>query len=281
MKWLLGVSMVAIAMGWVAVATVPVATASIDDASFRFLPPETQGVAFIDVAALRDAPLVQDLFKSSSTSFPRDFVEFMTATGFDPKRDIDKVTVGKVNAQDGLVIAQGRIDRFKVEQFLKDKGKVPEAYLGQSLYRDGDKAFVLFDNLAVFGPVDTVKKALDQRQLPGSLPLRSDLMAAIQSVEAGNQVWGVGDFTVNDLKAAGVRGPAPVIDMLQSLESGTYQMRVDSGIHARATGKFADAQSAQNIAELARGALAIARMQVAKKQPDVVAMLDGVQIGSS
>ena len=59
MKWIIGVSVFAIAMGWVATATIPAATVSIDPTSLKFLPPETQGLAIIDVAGLLGAPLVQ------------------------------------------------------------------------------------------------------------------------------------------------------------------------------------------------------------------------------
>jgi hypothetical protein len=106
-------------------------------------------------------------------------------------------------------------------------------------------------------------------------------MAAIQTIAAGNQVWAVGDFSINDLPAAGVRGPAPVVEMLKSLQSGTYQMHVDSGVHARATGNFADADSAKNVGDFARGAIAVAKLQVAKQQPDLLHALDGIQVSTT
>ena len=281
MKWVLGVSVLAIAMGWAATMTIPAATVSIDETSLKFLPPDTQGVAFIDVAALRNAPLVQDVLKDKKLSRPRGLDEFVLATGVDPERDIDKVTIGKLGVQDGLVIVQGRIDKFKIEQFLKDKGKEPQVYLGQNIYSDGDGAFVLLDNVVLLGQMTAVKRAVEQRQVPGSLPLRSELMAAIRTIEAGNQIWGVGDVSINDLGAVGVRGPAPAVEMLKSLKSGTYQMRVDTGIHARAIGNFADAESAKNIGDMARGVIAVAKLQVSKQRPDALPLLDGIQVSYS
>jgi hypothetical protein len=284
MKWVLGLgaSIFAIAMGLTATTTIPAATVSIDDAIFKFLPTETQGIVFIDVAALRNASLVRDALKDQKLTSPRGWDDFVQATGMVPERDIDKVTIGKLDAQDGLVIIQGRIDKFKIEQYVKDRGKQSQTYLGQSIYRDdGDGAFVLLDNVVLVGKVNAVKKAIDQMQLPGSAPLRRDLIAAMQTIEAGNQVWGVGDFSVNDLGTLGVRGPAPAVEMLKSLKSGTYQMRVDTGLHARAIGNFADAESAKNIVDLARGALAVAKLQVAKDQPDIVQLLDGIQVSNS
>lgn len=279
MKWVFGVFIMAFALGWAAVSTMPAATASIDDVSLKFLPPETQGVAFMDVASLRSAPLLQD--ESNDAKFlPKSLVEFIDVTGFDVRNDVDKVTIAKLGPE-RLVIVQGRIDKFKIVQFMQDKGRQPEAYLGQTLYTGREGALVIFENTVILGQLAAVKKAVEQMQLPGSLPLRGDLMVAMQSIEAGNQIWGVGDFSINDLGAIGVRGPAPVFEMLKSLESGTYQMRVDTGIHARATGKFANVESATKIAEMGRGAIALVKLQVARRQPEVLPVLDGIQIDNS
>jgi len=281
MKWVLGVSVIAIVMGWVAIMTIPAATASIDDASLKFLPPETKGIVFIDVAGLRNAPLVQDVLKDKNLVGQRDWGDFVAATGMDPERDIDKVTIGQLEGKDGVVIVQGRIDKFKIEQFLKDKGKESQTYLGQTLYHDGKNTFVIMNNLVLLGQLNGVKKVVDQMQVPGSSPLRTDLMAAIQTIDVGNQIWGVGDFSVGDLSNLGVRGPAPALEMLKSLKSGTYQMHVDSGIQARAVGNFTDVESAKNIGDLVRGALAVAKLQIAQQQPDVVKLLDGIQVTNS
>jgi hypothetical protein len=232
------------------------------------------------VAALRSAPLFLDTINAREWEDSGKLAEFTGATGIDPRRDVDKVTVAKLGPREGFAIVQGRIDKFKVEQFLKDKGKQSEVYLGQTLYHDGDGALILLDNVVILGHVDAVKKAMDQAQLPGSLPLRSDLTAAIQTIEAGNQVWAAGDFSINDLNGLGVRGPGPALELLKSLESGTYQMRVDTGITARGAGKFADAESAKNVSDLARGALAVAKLQVAK-QPELLHLLDGVQVSNT
>jgi hypothetical protein len=278
MKGVFGVFLVAIVMGLAAIATIPAATVTIDDVSLKFLPPETEGIVYIDVAELRSAPLVQNALKSNSPVFQRELDEFMKSTGIDPRQDIDRVTIAKLGARDSLVIVQGRMNRFKIEQFLRDKGGRPQGYLGQTLFRDGNGATVLLDNVAVMGQDSAVKKAVSQMQAPGSLPLRNDLTAAMQTIEAGNQIWGVGDVSIQDI-GAGVRTPG--LEMLKPLRSGTYQMRVDTGIYARAIGNFADADTARNIADLARGALAVAKLQAAKQQPELAPLLNGLEVSNS
>ena len=77
--------------------------------------------------------------------------------------------------------------------------------------------------------------------------------------------------------------PAPALELLKSLRSGTYQMRVDQDVHARATGSFEDADSAKTLADMARGLIAVAKLQVAKQEPDMLLLhlLDGVHVTDS
>jgi hypothetical protein len=280
MKRVMVISMFVVAVSCALIATVPAAAVSTDDMSLKFLPSETQGIAFIDVAALRGTPLVQEAMQNRNMSMPRSLSELTAGTGFDPQRDLDKITIAKFGGRESLVILQGSIDKMRVERFFNDNGKEHEAYMGHNLYHDANNGFVVLDNVVVAGPVNMVKNAIDQMQMPGSPALRSDLMAAIQTIAEGNQVWAVGNFTMNDLGAMGVRGPAPALEMMKSLQVGTYQMRVDTGIHAIATGSFADGESAKNAGDLALGVLAVARVQAAKQQPEMVHMLDGIQVVS-
>jgi hypothetical protein len=282
MKWIAGASIMALAMGWAITMTVPAATITPDEATLKLLPPETEAVAFFDVASLRHAPLVQEALKTYAPAIDGDLGEFITATGFDPRRDLDKVTVAKIGPQQMLAIAHARFDKFKIEQFIKDKsrGRVSsQAHLGRTIYTDRDKAFSLIDDVIIAGNVQAVKKAIDQMSLPGSMPLRSDLMEQIRTIEAGNQVWAVGDFSVQDLPR-GVRGSAPAQEILKSMRSGTYQMRVDQDLHAKGVAHFEDAEAAKNLSEMARGFIAIAKLQVAKDK-DLLHLLDGIQIQNS
>ena len=110
MRWIVGVSIFAVAMGWVAMATIPAATITPDESVLKYLPAETEGVAFIDVAALRTAPLVQDALKNKPLTLdvPRGLKDFSAATGFVPERDIDKITIGKIGTREPLAIVQAR-----------------------------------------------------------------------------------------------------------------------------------------------------------------------------
>jgi len=282
MKWIVGVSVIATALGWAATMTIPAATITPDESTLKYFPPETEGIAFADIAALRNAALVQDVLnKGEFRSLSPAISEFVEQTGFDIRRDLDRVTIGKISAQERLVVATARYDHFKTEQFLREKGKEPEVYLGQSVYRDDARAVTFLDNVVLFGTANAVKTAINRMTYPGSMQIGNDLLEAIRTIESGNQVWAVGSFSQEDLPTGGVRESGPVAEILKSLQHGTYQMRVDRDVHARATGNFADADSAKNLADMARGLIALAKLQVAKQQPDLVHLLDGIQVTSN
>jgi hypothetical protein len=281
MRWILSISIIAIALGLAATAAIPAMQAPADEPSLKFLPPDTGGLAVIDVAALRSVPLLQPALKNKTQLNP-EVQDFLTATGIDPATDVDKVTVARLGEKDGLIIIQGRFDKFKVEQYLAGKGQTTETYLGQTLYRDRDGATVFLNNVLVIGQVDAVKKVIDQAQLPGSQPLRSDLLAAVRSIGAGSQIWAAGDFSLNPFSGSNIPGPASqALDLFKSLQTGTLEVRIDSDFHARLTGNFADANSARSIEDLGRGMLGLVRLQMAQKQPDLAQLLDGIQINSN
>jgi hypothetical protein len=283
MKWVIGATVIALFFGVVATMTIPAQTITPDQATLRLLPPETQGVAFIDVAGLRSSGLVQEIIAEKGLPKPpARLQEFVTATGFDIQRDLDQVTVGRISARELLVIAQARYDKFKVEQYLMDKGALPETYLGRPIYHKDEGGLAFIDNLIFAGSYQAVKKAIDQMTLPGSMPLKPALLDSIRTIEAGSQVWVVGELPADLSLALGEnrRMPGQFADFLKSLKSGTYQMRVDADIHARATGTFTSADTASALSDMARGLVALAKLQVAQQQ-DLLHLLDGIQVSNS
>ena len=71
--------------------------------------------------------------------------------------------------------------------------------------------------------------------------------------------------------------PPMALDLIASLESGTYQMRLDSVLTGRAVGQFRTPETARRTGDLLRGLVAFGKMQTFE-QPDLIELLDGVQI---
>jgi hypothetical protein len=91
-------------------------------------PADSTMVIFADVNALRESPLLDGLQNRMSPPAPdADYAAFMQATGFDYKRDLDRVVFAthQVNGKaEDVAIADGRFDRQKIRSYALTKGKI-------------------------------------------------------------------------------------------------------------------------------------------------------------
>jgi hypothetical protein len=289
MRWILGVTAMAVVVGLVATISIPAQTVTPDEATLKLFPPETEGIAFVDVAGLRNAPLFQDLIlKNLPGALPREMQELVDATGFDVRNDVDRVTIGRTGRNSALAIAQARYDKFKLEQFITDKADddlVTETYLGRVIYKGdnddhpGSFGVAFIDNLIVGGSLPSVKQAIDRMAAPApNVFQNTELMNDIRTIDAGHQIWAVGKI---DIGPFGGRGPAEKLgQMAGQLKSGTYQMRIDQDVHAKVTGSFGSAEMAKATNDMLRGLLTVAKLQLANEEK-LVRLLDGVAVESS
>lgn len=91
------------------------------------MPVNGSAVVFLDLAALRASPFLEQLFAWAPRPAPdADYAQFVQATGFNYERDLDRVAIGVFHAADRsciLVIANGRFDRQKISAYLQRSGK--------------------------------------------------------------------------------------------------------------------------------------------------------------
>lgn len=279
MKWIIGVSILAVAVGVAVTMTVPAETIALDQEILKLFPAETQGIAFIDVAQLREAPLAQEILADSTVSDFRALRDFAEATGFVVQRDLNRLTIGRIGTHI-LAVAEAHYNAARVERFFMDKGFQTENYMGRTIYNRDSSTVTLTGDMAIAGDSENVKKAIGRLSGSSSVVLKPGLLTGIQTREAGNQVWAVGELSLDEWPIPpAANGPA--LNMLKTLQSGTYQMKVDQDLHARATGNLVDSESAKDLADLGRGMIALAKLQVARQSPDLLHALDGVQIQNS
>jgi hypothetical protein len=286
MKWILGVTAIAVTLGLAATMTVPAQTITPDETTLSLFPPETQGIASVDVAGLRGASLFNDLILQRMPQ-PQGLSEFAQATGFNVEQDVDHVTVGRIGTNEVLAIVQARYDPFKVTQFVQDKADhiTTETYLGRVIYepsvppqgKDFSGGVAFIGNQIVAGSLPAVKEAIDRMAAAApSVVQNTDLMNQIRTIGAGNQIWAAGTF---DLAMLGNRVPMPgnVGNLAQSLKSGTYQMRIDQDLHVKANGSFSSADMAKATTDMLRGLVAMAKLQVSQDD-NFGHLLDGLDI---
>ena len=130
MKWLIATFALAATIAVIA-ATVPptVEALSPDEALLSLFPANSGGVIFVDVAELRDNPLVRENFLDRpGFELPNRVAEFAAQTGLDPETDVDQVMLGRTGENEFLSVARANYDPLKNRQSGIDPHLVGNAF---------------------------------------------------------------------------------------------------------------------------------------------------------
>ena len=103
-----------------------------DPGLLQYLPADSKSVAGIYVDRAIGSPMGLFLQAQGLTDIP-ELQKFITATGFDPKRDLREVVVASSDPQghkNGLVIARGQFDIAQIGALASMKGSSKESYEG-------------------------------------------------------------------------------------------------------------------------------------------------------
>lgn len=280
MKWLAGLTALTLAAALLIGGSPAGAQFVNPDAGLlRFLPEDAGGVLFADLTQLRDVGFVRGFVADQAgVEIPGSVEDFTAATGVDPFNDVQQVMVGRSGPDEFLSVVRASIDTGRMKQFFESQGAVSETYASTPLYlpqADNDWAVAFpVEDIAVLGPPDAVRSALDRVAAGPSAMDNPELMAEIAAIEDGNQVWGVGSFA--DLMPDGLAPPVAT-DLIAALEKVRYQVRIDAGVTARLAGTFATPDTASRAGDLLRGFVALGKLGSAE-QPDLIELLNGFVI---
>ena len=92
------------------------------------MPADASAVVFVDVAELRNAPFVAQLFAWAPQPEPdEDYARFLNETGFHYERDLDRVAIAFQKAEQDsafFAVAEGRFDRQRISDLASKSGTV-------------------------------------------------------------------------------------------------------------------------------------------------------------
>src|SRR5215467_2569837 len=108
----------------------------------EMIPADANAVLFLDVAELRSAPFMAQLFAWAPQPEPdEDYAQFLKDTGFQYERDLDHLAVAfeKIGQDSGFfAVAEGRFDRQKISALVTKSGSVEK--------RGGHEIFTIAEN---------------------------------------------------------------------------------------------------------------------------------------
>jgi hypothetical protein len=276
--------------------------AAASDEALALVPPEAVSVGIIRLDALRASPFATRLFsETDELTVDGDAARFLAETGLRPKQDVDVIVVaGRVSSQvrgpgDGLVIFEGRFDQARLEAAMQARGAIRKStpqgdYLLVGERRgEGDHAAIAIvsQRLVVAGTPAAVTRALADRQAGGSGFLRGEgLGRQIRRVPADASAWAIVDATRAPF-ALGARrsedGDAAdaLVGAMKSVSLFVFHAtaRGDS-VELSATGITADDETRGLLEDALKGVVAMWRLAIHEKSPDLVPILRKFEIES-
>jgi hypothetical protein len=253
----------------------------------QYVPADAAVVAYANVRDVMGSDFRERFRKYEPDTTERD--EFEAKTGLKIDQDIHTVVAAMMPAAAGaawnpenggaLVIARGRFEQAILEKLALEHGGKSETYQGKTLLMhvkesgepDMALGFIQADIVAI-GSYGAVKRAIDAGA--GNNVLSNiDMMRQINELE-NNNAWAVGRF---DAIAQSAQLPAEVRSHLPAIQWFSAAGHVNGGVSGVFKAEASDDESAQNMRDMLRGFLALAKMQ-AGDRPEIKTVIDSLQL---
>jgi hypothetical protein len=267
-------------------------------AELKFIPKDVSLVAFADVHEVMASDIRQKLLPilPDQGDGQREFQEH---TGINIETDIDRVvaclTPSAQAPAAGMVLARGRFDEVKIEALMRQHGAAVEDYKGRRLIlapvgdsaQAGDTAqpqmhpgpmslAFVESGLIALGSTELIRQAIDRRDGGDSIMADAQMMDLIGEIDDGH-VWAAGRF---DVLQAQARLPQEVTSQLPPITWFTAKGHLNGGIRAVLRAETTTEESATSLRDVARGFLALARLQ-AGSYPDLKGALDTIELSGT
>lgn len=264
-------------------------SASTGPTELAYVPADATVVAYADVRSIMDSELRQRL-KEAMPLKEHGQEEFQAQTGIDIERDIDYViaamTANGQTRPSGLVVARGRFNDVQLEGLAREHGGTVEEYKGKRLvtvsHHDADTtntreqmtmAF-LEPGLVAVGESAAVRHAIDAQMSAQSITSNNEMMELVSDIERTNNAWAVGRF---DVIASQAKLPEQVASQIPSVKWFAAAGHINGGVNGMLRAEARDEQAAENLRDVVRGFLALARMQ-GQNDPKLAAMAQSLQL---
>jgi hypothetical protein len=271
-----------------------------------YVPRDASVIAFANVQEIMTSELRQKIRRG--VPLPENGQrELQEKTGINLETDVDRIvacavarttTDGAPGA--GLVLARGRFDEVKIEALMREHGARVEDYNGARLivadtHRDSalddrprhiPASFALSfiePGLAAFGSTDMIKSAVDLHRSgsssqtgPQSVTLNDELMKRVRGMDDGN-AWVVGRF---DALSGRAHLPENVASRLPAITWFSVKGHINGGIRGVISADARDVESANNLRDVVRGFLALAKMQTGGR-PELQTLMQSLELGGT
>jgi hypothetical protein len=252
-------------------------------AELAYVPADATVVAFADVREVMDSQLRQKLLKISPQA-DHGADSFEAETGINIQTDVDRIVATVSGAPDPsnpanmrpLLLARGRFDTARIEAAIRAKGGTVEDYNKQrliTLQNELGLAFVEPD-LAVVGVPAAVRRAIDTKAAGQNVTANEKVMRLVRDFDGGN-AWVVANIeavTNSNVIPAEIKQQLPPVTWL------ALNARIDDGVRATVRAEARDEAAANNLRDVIRGLVALARLQ-AGQHVELAELVNSLELG--
>ena len=264
------------------------------------VPADAVTVGVIHWNALRSSPLSAKVFADlDHLSGDGDAARFLAETGLTPSEDIDTIVIamspgeaGSKESESGLVLFEGRFDLSRIGKALTERGAKSLTSPGGAYYLLAEKGgepgavSLVNKNLIVCGHEGSVTAALARRESGGAGGLTSGqgLGHHLSRVDEDASAWALIDLTrMPAMRRADGHGEGEPSQALMGAMKSVTLLALQATVHGdsvdvAATGLSNDAENRKLIADSLRGMLAMWRLAVSEKSPELVPVLRRFEI---
>ena len=305
--------LIVLAFGFLLAAGLPTAAAAAvrgaDDA-LSLVPQDAASVAVVRFNELRSSPLASRLFSDvDHIHGDGDAARFMDEANLKPREDVDTVVIVGLSPAayaDAPVLAlfEGRFDPQRLAAAAASRGATKVAGASGDYYllpekdgRHGGPAAVAFASpgLLIAGRQDAVGQALAARAAGGtSFASGAGLGGQLARIDRGASVWALVDVTrypsvrrgMNRQGRPGGEGGSEAAGALLSAMKSVTLFSFQATVHTddltlAASGVSPDAETRQLLEDSLKGVVAMWRLAVQEKQPELVSALRRFRIESA
>ncbi len=266
----------------------PVSASAVSN-ELRYVPADATVVAYADVRAIMDSDLRARL-KEALPAHEQGQREFQAQTGIDIEKDIDYIVASLTAGAEKpapLVVARGRFNDTQLEGLIRDHGGAVEEYKGKRLIvcptgvhqdmpvQSGSVTLAFLEpGLVAIGDSTAVKNSIDAQLSAQSVTGNNEMMELVNDIGQGNNAWAVGRF---DVLASQAKLPEQVASRLPALKWFAAAGHVNGGLSGTLRAEARDEQAAENLRDIVRGVLGLARLQ-AQADPRTQALVESLQL---
>ena len=275
-----------------------------------YVPRDASVIAFANVHDIMTSELRQKLHRALPMQ-ENGQQELQDQTGINLETDVDTVVAcmapdpGGTNMPGaGIVLARGRFDETKIEALMRERGAHVETYNGARLivadpgkadpdiphgdymippHASGLSLSFMEPGLAAIGSTKLIKSAIDLHKT-GNNPQKGvesvlgndELMNLVRSLDNAN-AWAVGRF---DALRTQSHLPATVLSQIPAITWFAVSGHVNGGVRGTLRAETRDDESANNLRDVVRGFLALAKLGSGAK-PELQAMLQSLELNGT